>query len=583
MRFPARPQRRNWFFPAILLVILFLQWLALSHATTLLSTTRDESANIVAGLEYWQTGSSMRYSVNPPLVKLWATIPLHFWDRILAPRLPEHLSNSSQNRNEFILGRTLEQSLGEDYFRCLVAARRMCIWFTIVGTVGVYALASLWLSERISVIAAVLWACNPITLGYGSLFTTDIPAASMGCWAVYCGVNAIRQPCVGSIAMAGGMLGLAVLTKLTWILLFPLAFIIAIAVVATQDIYYSDKKTSLPIHKLVVGILTTFFIAWVLILCGYRFEGVFRPLGEYTFISNFLSGGTRNGNLFEGTVFADLYVPIPFPMLIGLDQQWEDFDSPRNCYLAGEWQRGGWYYYYFVAMLVKLPLGWLLLLLLAMSKLGDHRQLSFVCVSVFLSCFVLVSSKTNMNEHTRYLWLVLPQLIVIAAMAFDEPHKRLGKGVNLLLVWSLFTGIWSFPCGISYFNELAGGMRGGRNVLAGSNVDWGHGWISARQWLDQNLAKHPVVVVGTQIDSFAASGIQTSRQAPTNIIESDPWVTVLVSVDTRLNLLRDGQFPGAELAMQDIAGCCVEVYHMRLHDLSQVEWLWVTDHVGKHN
>ncbi|MEQ1828616.1 MAG: glycosyltransferase family 39 protein [Pirellula sp.] len=566
---------RNGFLPAILLVIVATQGLSLWIATSQLSVTRDEPANMAAGLEYWETGSSMRYNVNPPLVKLWATLPLYFRDHIQAPRLSVEYRDSERERHEFTLGTKLMDSLGKEFFRSLVSARRMCIWFAIVGTLGIYALAGLWLNERASVMAASIWAFNPITLGFGPLISCDIPAASIGCWAVYCGVCAYRNPSIGAIAIFGCMLGLAVLTKLTWILAFPLTIVIVVALAVTQGARSTNRKRVVAVSKVAPGLLMAFLFAWLVFTAGYRFQGMFRPLAEYSFVSNLLTGNNKSENRFAHSMMADFPVPIPSPMLMGIDQQWQDFDDPRYCYLAGEWQRGGWYYYYFIALMVKLPLGLILLLVFAMRKLRDYREACWVCMPIIVTCFVLVSLKTNMNEHTRYLWLILPQIIVVASLAFEESNKKWNFGVTALWVWSVFTGIWSFPCGISYFNELATGMRGGHQVLAGSNVDWGHGWITARQWLERNVTQHPVVVIPSFRDNLSIYGFQTSAQAPTHIEDPNPMVNVLIAVDERLNLQRDRDFPGPGHSMMNLAGCCVEVYEMHLHELQQLNWHWV--------
>ncbi|HAC93058.1 MAG TPA: hypothetical protein DCF63_20865, partial [Planctomycetaceae bacterium] len=41
-----------------------------------MSPTLDEPAHLVAGLSHWQRGDFSLYRVNPPLVKLIATVPM---------------------------------------------------------------------------------------------------------------------------------------------------------------------------------------------------------------------------------------------------------------------------------------------------------------------------------------------------------------------------------------------------------------------------------------------------------------------------------------------------------------------------
>jgi hypothetical protein len=56
------------------------------------------------------------------------------------------------------------------------------------------------------------------------------------------------------------------------------------------------------------------------------------------------------------------------------------------------------------------------------------------------------------------------------------------------LIWYVaeFVAIW--PDHLSYFNQIAGGPRGGPQWLDDSNVDWGQGLIQLREFLDE----HPV-------------------------------------------------------------------------------------------
>ena len=60
-----------------------------------------------------------------------------------------------------------------------------------------------------------------------------------------------------------------------------------------------------------------------------------------------------------------LSVPLPYDYLTGMDIQKQDFETGKTSYLHGEFKLGGWWYYYLYAAGVKLPLGLLLLVVLA--------------------------------------------------------------------------------------------------------------------------------------------------------------------------------------------------------------------------
>jgi hypothetical protein len=63
---------------------------------------------------------------------------------------------------------------------------------------------------------------------------------------------------------------------------------------------------------------------------------------------------------------------------------------------------------------------------------------------------------------------------------------QLRAAVALLCAWLVieFTRIW--PDHLSYFNQAAGGARGGVRWLDDSNVDWGQGLIELRRYIEKN-------------------------------------------------------------------------------------------------
>ena len=114
-----------------------------------------------------------------------------------------------------------------------------------------------------------------------------------------------------------------------------------------------------------------FILGVYLLNAGYGFDGSFKRLGEYPFVSNTLGGEAApevagGRNRFVGTWLGALPVPVPRNYLEGIDVQKHDFESHFNSYLRGEWRKQGWWYYYLYALTIKLPLGvWVLALLAA--------------------------------------------------------------------------------------------------------------------------------------------------------------------------------------------------------------------------
>jgi hypothetical protein len=114
----------------------------------------------------------------------------------------------------------------------------------------------------------------------------------------------------------------------------------------------------------------------------------------------------------------EIPIPLPSNYLLGIDHQKYDFELDNPSYLRGEWSDAGWWYYYLYGLAVKMPLGTLALVFLALvlqlfGKLGTAPRADTVLllVPVFYILF-LVSSQTGLNHHVRYVFPILPFVFI---------------------------------------------------------------------------------------------------------------------------------------------------------------------------
>ncbi|MFO1040840.1 MAG: hypothetical protein U0941_03590 [Planctomycetaceae bacterium] len=237
---------------------------------------------------------------------------------------------------------------------------------------------------------------------------------------------------------------------------------------------------------------------------GYAFEGFGTQLKRFTFISSTLTGNTNRGELgnrFRTTILGEVPVPLPSSYLLGLDVQKRDFEQYSDSfYLAGKWHTSGRWYYYLYGMLVKFPLGTLLLFLLIIFRRAlvshiivtrDEVPLLGPAIIVLVVC----SGHTELNEHMRYVYPSLALALVwcgqimscpfTSTRAIALPANVLGRsdlsnhpaperlcGVFLCL-FVASSVLWHYPHQLAYFNEIAGGPLNGWRHLLGSNLDWG--------------------------------------------------------------------------------------------------------------
>ncbi len=437
-------------------------------------------------------------------------------------------------RTEFKAGEHILYETGPQAFRMFTVARWIVIPLSLLGAVVCYVWGSALYSRKAGMMAAVLWCFSPNILANAAMFTPDCGAAAFGVLACYLFWLWLRKPNAARTFFAGIGLGLAELTKFTWIILFPLWVFLWTA--------YRWRRASAPAWTRQALQLTLIFVLAVFIInAGYGYEGSLTPLKDLKFLSKKLAGkyGERQDitdNRFRHAFLADMLVPLPYNYVTGIDRQMVDFELGFRSYLAGQWKFGGWWYYYLYALLVKVPVGtWLLLMLaIGVSIRSARRRRSaapdgqrgcsnsdvptwrdeLCLVAPAVVVLGLVSSQTGFNHHLRYVLPAFPFAFIfigkVATYCRWPPTRRTaaccgsddgstpathGPLTTLLaaaaLLWSIGSSLWVFPHSLSYFNELAGGPMNGHRHLVDSNIDWGQDLLYLKQWYDSHPEARP--------------------------------------------------------------------------------------------
>jgi len=352
-----------------------LAWSASRH-----SPGWDEVGHFSAAISHWEFGRFDLFRVNPPLVRLAAATPLLF----AAPRT--HWSDFFEapgTRPEFGMGRQLLAANGRRSFFLFALARWACIPFSLVGAYLCFRWGRELYGQTAGILALTLWCFSPNIIAHGSLITPDAGAAAMGVAAAYVFWRWLKRPTWGWAVAAGLVLGLAELTRTTWIVLFGLWPVLWIVWTKAESRkrkaeenaegrrQNAERRWARETWQMGVMLLLGLYV----LNLGYGFEGSFQRLGEYGFVSEMLGGPKDHAerayrpevrNRFEGTWLAGVPVPLPKNYLMGIDLQKSDFENKMWSYLRGEWRLGGWWYYYLYALAIKEPLGtWVLVVLAA--------------------------------------------------------------------------------------------------------------------------------------------------------------------------------------------------------------------------
>ncbi len=516
-----------------------LAWAATRHSPAV-----DEVGHMAAGVAHWKLRKFDLYRVNPPLVRLVATLPVV----ALSPETNwQSYSVGPRLRPEFQCGDAFISANEPRSMWLFAVARWACIPFSVLGGYVCYRWAGDLYGLRGGLLALALWCLCPNVLAHAQMITPDAGAAAIGVAACYQFWRWLREANWRRAIQAGAFLGVAELTKTTLLVLYvvwPLAWLVwRLSYSSSKDRCDRSEVSSRPGATQLLQLLFMFALSVYMINMCYAFEGSFKRLGSFEFVSNTLAplrgeGDTlRSSNSFTTSWLAGLPVPFPESYILGIDQQKSDFELGLPSYLRGKWQHGGWWYYYLYGLAIKVPLGtWVLLLMAACagcrskgvpdisgSGMGTTLRDEVFLVAPAVTILALVSSQTGFGRHLRYVLPILPFVFIWAgrlgprlgvsrlrscfrargstvsvSSAFHEcaGESRVSRVLSIIagaaLSWSVASSVWHYPHSMSYFNELVGGPLGGRWHMLDSNLDWGQDVLYLNAWLHEHPVARPL-------------------------------------------------------------------------------------------
>lgn len=546
----------------VLVSLLSIHTVMLGYSAYVHSPTLNEPGHLVAGLSYWKFGRFDVYSVNPPLVKLVAALP------VMAVGYKEDWSGFYSGpgaRPEKAMGEDFVTANGERTFFLLMIARWACIPFSWIGAIVCFLWGKDLYSQQAGILAASIWCFEPNIVAHASLITADIAGAALGVSACYTFWIWLKKPTWGRAVVTGVVLGLAELTKSTLILFYPLWPLLWFVYRwrSRERMLLSDWCREAGMLGLRMG------VGLYVLNLGYGFEGSCKQLNDFTFVSNTFkeiakaqdSTSDAPDNRCIRTLLRSIPIPLPQHYLVGIDLQRKDFEHyGHSSYLRGVWRNHGWWYYYIYGCMIKVPLGLLVIGVIAVvlflafhfparSTDGVLLQDELLLFLPAVSLFVFVSSQTGFSEHFRYVLPVFPFCFIWLAgnssrtvhfracgtIIYSWKSCRLTTSYWTTLVilgcWFVASGVFIYPHNLSFFNESVGGPRNGMKHLLGSNLDWGQDILYCYDFLDQHkLPKTSLVMLSNICASTAAKdrdhALQLVADKSTSLLQN-----VLVSVN----------------------------------------------------
>ena len=487
MRISVRAQRKLFTATAISLFVVLLLELAftLRHETQ----TWDEACHIFAGYRYWTRGDFAMNPEHPPFVKLLAAatlLPLH----LNGPER-KHLFSKEEDflsATEFVYSNNADEIL----LRTRTAASLLCLLLAVL----IFATARQMFGNIAALIALTIFVFEPNLLAHGWEVTTDTGFSCFLLATVYAFYRYVKQPSARRLALVGGAAGLALATKHSAILVFPILLVLAAAELWLRRRPNRAQDFSRPgAAKLATSLVFAGVIAIVVLWAAYGFRlhpqrGVSAEARVIQYAQG-LHSPTQKALITQ----AARWHLLPESYLYGLADVGYVVDFSHS-YLFGHVYPHGQWFYFPAAFLIKTTLSLLLLLVLvplaiALRGARYRRELAFLILPAAIYFAVAVLSTLNIG--IRHILPVYPFLIILAGWTAREliaAKRRSAYAVVFLLAFSIFSSLRVFPVYLAYSNELWGGPSNTYKYLSDSNADWGQQLKSVKQYLDQRNVKN---------------------------------------------------------------------------------------------
>ncbi len=266
-------------------------------------------------------------------------------------------------------------------------------------------------------------------------------------------------------------IGIAIITKLSSILLFGILPLILIA----QKIWTRDFHVTLTAaFKILKQTAISLLLIWLVINAAYLFQGSFESTRSFAWQSRFYQ---------KIAAKADLPIPLPRIFVRGLDYSHlisEHAEYGRgNNYILGQRHRKGRDYAFAVMVLLKTPLAFFIFLLASIAiwkRKGWPQSKEIPGIYLWIPFgvwFVFFSSLCDIQVGIRYILPGYVFLIIFASKIFAcMETKARSSFLCAAALWYALSTLSYGPHSMSYFNELIGDRINAYKYLADSNLDW---------------------------------------------------------------------------------------------------------------
>lgn len=517
-------------------ILLTLMGIMMFFSATQESAIMDELAHIPAAYSYLAFQDYRLNPEHPPFAKDIAAIPLLFLNLNFPANVPAWASDIN---GQWAMGSIFLYESGNDPDQILFWSRMPFMilalifgWLIFKWTRGLY-------GDKVGLLTLFFFTMSPTFIAHSRYVTTDLAAA----FAFFIGITTflayLFQPNRKTLVRAGIVLGVAQLLKFSLVLLIPLYVLLGALWIFLSHLDHMRSLTS-KIEKLKHLLLCQLKMIGNLVVISAI--GVIVIMVVYTFhIWNYpadlqIRDMTHNLNSFSIPQIRDFAIsianiPVLRPLaqyLHGLLMVIERGTHGNTTYFLGDISAAGWRHYFPVAYLLKEPLAFHILTLIALflaiksiivsheksiSNVFDWMRDNFALTAgiIFIAVYWLNSIASPLNIGVRHVLPTFPFIYLLVArelikwtnipvliepqnikewvlsfyQLYIKPVPRYFL-IFILVFWMATGTIIAFPHYLPYYNELIGGTKNGSSYIVDSNYDWGQDLKRLGKFVEKN-------------------------------------------------------------------------------------------------
>lgn len=441
--------------------------------------TNDEIVHIPAGYYHLVEGFFQLNNEHPPLVKMWAALPLLFVQPDEPPAPPRSVTENFSERTWGYHGRFWPGNKARFESIAFWARVMMIPWALALGLV-VFLFARELFGARAALFALALYTLEPNFLAHGRYVHTDVPAAFVYLLFFFTLYKYFQQDDASNLRRSlwlSAACALALVTKFSMVVLVPVAFgALLLAPLFFRARFGGQSRARTFLHA-AAGAL----VVLVVVNAVYYFQSP--PIDP----SDVAWAKSKAAPVFDElmTAFRVLSKVAPTYFMFGFFNVVLHSRDGHAASLLRMHADAGWWFYFPVAFALKTTLPFLLLSVASLGwalwELLVRRRKILLFLLAPLALYTIFSLTSNINIGIRHFLPAFPFLLITGGALLNRLLDATARtrfrfaGLALVVVtlgWVGFEAARAYPNYLVHMNQLAAG-RPGWQSLSDSNVEWG--------------------------------------------------------------------------------------------------------------